>query len=222
MFLQSPIQSKTEIVETRRHGGRHYVTPAGTFPSVTTVLSMSDHSYLDEWRNRIGHEEADRITKRAAARGTLLHSTVEQYLKNDPDYQVMNLVTLELFRQIQKPLDEMIETVYTQEIPLYSKVLRTAGRCDCIALIGGKVHIVDFKTSTKEKDPTFLDNYHCQVSAYGIMSNEILGTEIRDYVIVIANLEENFPSLVFGKIKDHIGDFVSLRKKYDEFILPTE
>ncbi len=216
LFVQEPLRLQHNIVETQRGRGRYYETPTGCYPSVTTVLSMADHTWLDEWRKEIGEEEANRITREAAERGTRLHTTLELYLKNDPDYDNMSWMTRDLFNQVRNPLKNLITKVYAQEIPLYSKVLRTAGRCDCIAEIYDRPHIVDFKNSRNEKLPEHIGNYHMQVSAYGVMANENFGLTIKDYLIIIANVQENQPTLVFGKIRDHIGEFVELRKKFDE------
>ena len=57
--------------------GRTYTTPEGKkYPSVTTVLGASEDSKdgLNAWRQRIGEEEADKITRQAGARGTAVHN----------------------------------------------------------------------------------------------------------------------------------------------------
>ena len=49
-------------------------------PSVTTILgNTKDQSGLDEWRDRIGHEEADRISRLSMNRGTIMHRLIELY-----------------------------------------------------------------------------------------------------------------------------------------------
>ena len=45
----------------------------GTFPSMTTILgNTKDQSGLDEWRDSVGHEEADRISNLSMNRGTIM------------------------------------------------------------------------------------------------------------------------------------------------------
>jgi ATP-dependent exoDNAse (exonuclease V) beta subunit len=44
-------------------------------------------------------------------------------------------------------LNDKVGKVYMQECPLYSSVLKVAGRVDCIAEFDGELAIVDFKTS---------------------------------------------------------------------------
>ena len=49
-------------------------------PSVTTILGgTSDRSGLEEWRKRVGEEEADRISKLSMNRGTIMHRLIELY-----------------------------------------------------------------------------------------------------------------------------------------------
>jgi len=51
-----------------------------TLPSVTTVQGeMSDKSFLVKWKERIGEEEANRISKLSMNRGTLMHRLIELY-----------------------------------------------------------------------------------------------------------------------------------------------
>ena len=50
-------------------GARHYIIPTGeAFPSVTTVLGHFKKKQIQEWRDRIGHEEANRISNREIGR----------------------------------------------------------------------------------------------------------------------------------------------------------
>ena len=74
----------TDLDADTRKTGRVYVAPDGsTFPSVTTVLSILSEDSIRAWRARVGEEEANKISTRAAGRGTLVHSIIEGYLKNE-------------------------------------------------------------------------------------------------------------------------------------------
>ena len=70
-----------------------------------------------------------------------------------------------------------IDNVYAQEVPLYSKLLKLAGRVDCVAEYKGKLSIIDFKGSTREKRISDIDNYFQQATAYAIME----GTDRSNY-----------------------------------------
>ena len=51
--------------------GRRYILPqGGHYPSITTCLSILSEKGIAAWRARVGDEEADKISYRAAQRGT--------------------------------------------------------------------------------------------------------------------------------------------------------
>ena len=52
------------------------------WPSVTTVIGHSKKKSIMEWRNRVGEEEANAISKRASTRGNKCHKLCELYLEN--------------------------------------------------------------------------------------------------------------------------------------------
>ena len=53
---------------------RLYNLPNGQWvPSITSVTSFYNRDIFTKWRKRVGLEEANRITKRATARGTDFH-----------------------------------------------------------------------------------------------------------------------------------------------------
>ena len=64
----------------------------------------------------------------------------------------------DLFVTIQ-PLLHRIDNIKLLEAPLWSSLLGLAGRTDCIADFDGKLSIIDFKASTKQKRKKDIDNY---------------------------------------------------------------
>ena len=62
-------------------GSRHYNVGNKKLPSVTTILSATQSedkkAGLDAWRERVGYQEAARITSQAALRGTEMHFVLE-------------------------------------------------------------------------------------------------------------------------------------------------
>ena len=64
--------------------GRVYKVPGGkSYPSITTVLSAYNKKAIYEWRQRVGEEEANRVSRQASGRGTRMHNAVEKYLLNE-------------------------------------------------------------------------------------------------------------------------------------------
>ena len=51
-------------------------------PSITSVTSFYIRQIFIDWRKRVGIEEANKITKRATARGTDFHEAAQAYLEN--------------------------------------------------------------------------------------------------------------------------------------------
>ena len=182
---------KTAIVsDSIINGSRLYVTPEGdTYPSVTTVLSaMEDHSWLEEWHKRVGIEEANRITKYSAERGTSMHALIENRFRGEPIDQ--SAIGYSLYRQLKIYLQN-IEPLGL-ELPLWSDRLRIAGRADCVGWYKGVLSTIDFKSSRSEKNASQITNYFHQSTIYSMMLLERLGIAAKQIVILIG-VDGGFP-----------------------------
>ena len=176
MFKQRII-SLPSIHNTDTKAGRYYVSPNGSkYWSVTTVLGrMQDKSGLDEWKKKVGEEEANKILRQAGVRGTSIHNIAEKYVMNDPTYFDGEMpFNKTAFKPIKKALDKHLECVHVVEAGLYSDKLKVAGRCDLIGIWDGKLSIIDFKTSRKVKKREWIHSYFMQESLYAFMLYEIL------------------------------------------------
>ena len=132
--------------------GRIYKAPDGNrYPSITTVLSILSRDAIRAWRERVGEEEANKVSYRASTRGTKVHEIVEQYLDNEHDPSKWSPDILASLENL-KPYLHRIDTIYEQECPLYSNHLGVAGRVDCVGRFDGVPSIIDFKTSKKKKN----------------------------------------------------------------------
>ena len=188
-----------ELESETTEAGRTYRTPGGkSYPSITTVLSNYNKQAIYEWRQRVGAEEANRISRAASGRGTKLHNAVEKYLLNEMSEMKMQTMmpdTKELFLKVKPFLDTHIGDIYGIEQPLYSDRLQIAGRCDCIAEWEGELSIIDWKTSTNPKDKEYIQNYFMQATGYAEMFEERTGKPINQIVVAIA--VENGSALLF-------------------------
>jgi genome maintenance exonuclease 1 len=173
--------------------GRLYATPTGEkYKSITTVLSNHNKQAIMEWRERIGAEEANKISTRAANRGTKVHKICEDYINNTMNFidDAMMMPDLkEMFFKIKPIIDEKLGDVYSQEQALYSHQLKIAGRVDLIGMWDGKLSVIDFKTSNKQKEEENIQNYFMQCTAYALMFSELTGMWIDDIVVLIATGE---------------------------------
>lgn len=213
-FIHTP--TKFEEIEAVIVGGqRIYDTPVGRFPSITTVLgAVADKSWLSAWTKSLGEKKAEEEKKRCADRGTAVHLLAEKYLNNDPNYSDgFRLDDQKLFNQIKMYLHK-ISNIHAQEIPMYTSLLKIAGRCDCIGEYDGVLSIIDFKTSNGNKDAAVIEDYFLQCTAYSLMYEEMFGIEIEQIVVIVA-VEKGMMGQVFKRNRsEYIGKLISKAKAY--------
>ena len=177
-----------------------------TYPSVTTVINVGRKAFFEEW-----NKKNPGALKRAGDRGTALHEMIEAWLKDEPPKDVDEVVS-DMFRQMFPHLQKIGE-IYGLETPLYSNILKIAGRVDCIGMYDGLLSIIDFKSSTRAKREEYVESYFLQATAYAIMFQELTGTPIDRIVVLIASEDgicqpfvrrpiEYVPKL-FSKIKEY-------------------
>jgi genome maintenance exonuclease 1 len=192
-------------------GKRHYISPNGKkLPSVTTVLGYFKKEKINEWRNRIGHEEAQKITNRAATRGTKFHSMVERYISNEHSTLFEDVMPdmKQAFRDAQPALDR-IDNIHYIESPLWSERLGLAGRTDVIGEFDGKLSIIDFKTSLKPKKEEWITNYFEQGAAYSLMYKERVGSPIDQIVIIISVDGMTEPQIFVKETIDYVDSLIN-------------
>ena len=202
-----------EIKTEQINGKRHYVTPKGKFPSITTVLSILSRKGIAEWRARVGEKEANRVSTTAARRGTNVHLMCEQYVNNELDVSKFMPHEKAMFYSIKPILNGNINNVVAQEVPLWSSYLGVAGRVDCIAEYNGRLSVIDYKTSGKLKKKEWIGSYFQQASAYCVMFEERTGTPIEQIVIIIA-VDGGESQVFIEKRDDHILDCMDTIKQY--------
>lgn len=188
--------------------GRVYLVPSGNrYNSITTILKPYNQHIIENWRQAVGEEKANKISGMASRRGEALHLACEKYLLNEMDFkfkQNMMPNIQQLFLQLKPHLDKNIGKIYAIEQPLYSDELKVAGRVDLIAEWDGKLAIIDYKTSSKYKDENDIQNYFMQCTAYAIMFEELTGKSIDDIIIAMSVEGENEAQIFCRKKKDYI------------------
>ena len=196
-------------------GKRFYQTPEGnTYPSVTSVTGLYNKKEILEWRKRVGEAEANRISTKASSRGTRVHKLCEDYLNNDLNTDRYMPDSVGMFKSIQPIIDQYVDNIYAIEAPLYSDHLKVAGRVDCIAEFDGKLSIIDFKTSGRQKSEDKIQNYFMQCAAYAVMFEERTGIPVPRIAIVIA-VDSDHPQVFVKKRNDYIGMFKTYREMFD-------
>ena len=195
--------------------GRTYKTPdVKRYPSVTTVLGEEGKAGILAWRKRVGEEEANKVSFQASSRGTSVHTLAENYINNDPEWPKGAMPTsIYAFNQIKSILDERMNNIYAQEVPLYSDKLEVAGRVDLIAEWDKDLAIIDFKTARKPKKEEWIQGYFMQCAFYAAAFYERTGVAIKKSVILIT-VDHNEPQVFITKPYDYLGSFIKVRQKY--------
>lgn len=197
-----------------REGKRYYIDENGeAFPSVTTVVGLESRKQIQLWRERVGEEEANKVSTMAAKRGTLFHQHVEDYLKKEkPFIEFENILQEGMFRAVRPVLDEIIPLAI--EAPMYSNTLKMAGRVDCIGMFEGRLSIIDFKSSAKPKEEYMAKSWYLQMAAYALMVEELTGHEIEECLALVAVEGSNSFQMFRSDYRDYIEPLALLRKQY--------
>jgi len=185
-FIHHNFLGDLELEKKESDGMRLYNLPNGDWvPSITTVTSFYNREIFVKWRKRIGLDEANRITKRATARGTDFHQVCQDYLENKElnwdDYQPLSKF---MFFHTKPYLDK-INNIHAIERTLYSEYLGLAGRVDAIGEYEGELAVIDFKTSEKIKPEEWLENYFVQEMFYGSAYYELTGIPIVKLITIM-------------------------------------
>ena len=147
------------------NGRRHYVTPFGPAPSVTTIISETaseaNTRKLEMWsKNNPGVKEA------AAERGTAIHFGMEQYLKGNKTPEIQSDYQ-EFWSGMPKILDQFQEVLWAESPvdPRFDFTIGSddvarvwgcddngrswSGAPDIIGVVNNKLTLADLKTSVK-------------------------------------------------------------------------
>lgn len=202
--------------------GRTYKTPAGNFPSITTILGKTAYMpWLDAWKKRVGEEEAARISKIATDRGTLIHEYLERYWNKEEiredlakEPRDIRLMTNQLVYASKKSITE----VWAQELAVWDEELKVAGRLDMLGKWNGIPAVIDFKTSKKKKRAGDIKDYYVQVASYAKSCNQLFNLNIKKLVILITvetgdmQVFEGFVAPYLPDLRHRINQYYELEK----------
>lgn len=201
-------------------GKRHYITPQNEiYPSVTTVLSGQNQEGIEQWRKEVGEDVANTLMRLGAVRGNAFHKIGENYLDNKDISVYENKVLPMALFNLAKPQLDRIDNIFAQEKTLYSKNYGIAGRVDCIAEFDGTLSVIDFKTSTREKKSSWIENYYLQETAYSLMWEEQTGIPAGQIVTIIACEDGTVQTFIEQRdnfvttLEDCIANYASLYGK---------
>ena len=176
---------KKELIQDNSGPGRVYHSPDGTFPSITNLLyEMISKKGIEEWKEKVGKETAQKISTKASRRGTRVHGYLEKYLEGNENYlegappDHMELVNLAI-----PQINEKIDNIRGIELGMWSEGLKVAGTSDLIADYEGELAVIDWKTATYIKKEEYILSYILQGTAYCRMLYELYGLIPKKVVI---------------------------------------
>jgi len=183
-------------------GQRHYDLGEAKLPSVTTILSATQpeekRKSLEEWRKRVGADEAARIVDNSATRGTAMHTIIQSFIEGqyhldltDVGRNAHNMAQT----IIVKGLDNKITEYYGMEATLYYPDLY-AGATDLIAVHEGRDSIIDFKQTNRLKKREWIQDYFMQLAAYGMAHDYVYGTKIEKGIIMMCTPENVYQEFI--------------------------
>ena len=168
-----------QYTRQEEHGSRTYNVGEKKIPSVTTILSATQSeekkASLDRWRERVGYQEAQRITQQAATRGTEMHYVLENYIDGkgylnlSPEGAQARLMAHEIVQNLEK-----LKVVWGNEVSLAYEDL-WAGATDVVGLYDEQPTIIDFKQSNKPKREEYVEDYYYQIAAYSLAHKKQYG-----------------------------------------------
>ncbi|USV41132.1 exonuclease [Xanthomonas phage BUDD] len=205
-----------KLVEEFKADGKK---PLERYPGVTRVLSgTKDMTGLDAWRDRVGHEEADRIVAESKAIGSSLdkifNDSLESVINQVPFEESLyeNDVGYRLYGQL-KPYLKRTQPVAVQ-MKVWSDHMKMMGYLDCLGLYDNVLTLIDCKNSKKEKREEYLEDYYLQCTAYSMMLYDMLGIKIKQMALFIARRDSPFPQIIVRDIKPFVPMVLGRVKNY--------
>ena len=175
------------VTRTEEHVSRTYDVLGMRLPSVTTILSQTrDQSFLTTWKNKVGHENAERIKNVSSNRGTAMHKFLEKYIEG-VGYEDLTTIGREAKIMAQKIIESGLKNIteyYGSEVSLYYHGLY-AGATDLVCMHDGMESIVDFKQANRPKRKEWIEDYYLQIAAYAMAHDHMHGSQIRQGIIMI-------------------------------------
>ena len=151
------------------NGFRHYLFDNNKLPSVTSILqatkSDEDKAALENWKQRVGHVEANKIKNEASNRGSSMHLHIEMFLKNriNESFFEENEQYKKMAKEIiDKGIKGKLEEIYGMETTLHYPG-KYAGTADLIGIYEGKECCVAFKQANKPKKVDYIQDYFLQL-----------------------------------------------------------
>lgn len=175
-----------------------YLLDGRLLPRVSDILSVINKPGLNEWKQRVGAEEAQRISRQATDLGTLVHAGCEEIgraLRDDVAAAIDHTAddrTRPFLEAYLRYLEKRVRRVLLVEERVYHAAHGYAGTLDCaVELLTGEPALLDFKTGkTVDHVSTPL-----QLAAYALAARD-MGT-LDAVKRLVVHLPSNQPGRVY-------------------------
>ena len=214
--------SYTPGTRTTTQGSRTYQVGGFNLPSVTTILNRTkDQGYLKRWREKVGHDEAERIFNLSSKRGTAMHKFLERHIEGK-GYEDLTPIGVEARPMAQKIIDvglTPISEYYGSEVTLYYPGLY-AGTTDLVCRHNDLDTIADFKQSNRPKEEAWIEDYYLQIAAYAMAHDYVHQSNIQQGIIMICTPDLYYQEFKFGglTLREWKHKFLKRLDQYYELI----
>jgi len=180
-------------------------------PSVTSILAKTkDQEYLQRWKNKVGHEEAERIKNLSSKRGTCMHKFIEKHITGE-GYEDLTEIGIQAKPMAQKIIEIGLTPVnyyYGSEVMLHYPGLY-AGATDLVCEHNGLETIADFKQANKPKREEWIEDYYLQIAAYAMAHDYVYRSNIQQGIIMVCT-----PDLYYQEFKFSGADLRTWKHKF--------
>lgn len=190
-----------------------FTTPE-KYPGVTTVLGKTkDDTFLLEWRKRIGDAEADRIVKESQRIGTSLDTLVQMSFDDNFEQAThQHEAGYDLYRQLKKDLRRV--DPYALQLKVWSDRLRVMGYLDIVGTFDGVCSIIDIKNTRTTKKREYVEDYFLQCTLYSMCIHDLLGLEIKQLVLLIADRSSTQPQVFIERTNKYVPQALRRIRQY--------
>ncbi|MDD1458420.1 PD-(D/E)XK nuclease family protein [Dolichospermum sp. ST_sed7] len=178
--------------------------------------NTGDKESLQVWKDKVGEEEAARISNVAAHLGEQYHQLGEDWLNGKPLSKV-NPISTQIFAKTRPILEQHVTKVHAVEAALVTEVYGLAGRVDAVVDWDGELHILDFKL-LKHHNKSWLSAYWIQTAIYAQCWYEMYGVMPKRSVLVVGNKEEFNAAYFTSRVKPWERKLISRVNMFKELI----
>ena len=166
----------------KKNDFRYYKFNDLLVPSVTSILRVSKSKQTFNYSSK----QADSFEI-----GNLMHEYLECYVTDkkidDPDSK-NSKIALKLSEVIINNIFPKIDSFISTEATVHNNH-EYAGTLDLLALVGGKLTIIDYKSSYRPKSSLQIDEHFQQLAAYALAHDNMHNTKIEQAMIFVVYKE---------------------------------